>query len=148
MSDQKHKKNSQQKNQDEDYKEKYLRALADYHNLEKRIEESRKVLSDNARRDLIVKLLPFLDNLEKAQVFVKDKGLALIKDELFGTLAKEGLEEIHLKGEEFDPYFAEAVDAVPGDEDNKIVEVLQKGYTLHGKVIRPAQVKVSKKQTS
>ena len=60
-------------------------------------------------------------------------------------LNEAGLEEIDLLGKEFDPNFAEAIDIIPGKEDNKVVEVLRKGYKFEDKIIRVAQVKVSKK---
>ena len=63
-------------------------------------------------------------------------------------LKEVGLEEIDLLGKDFDPIFAEAIDIIPGKEDNKVVEVLRKGYKLGDKIIRVAQVKVSKKITN
>src|SRR3990167_3633519 len=104
----------------ETQKKLYLRALADYHNLEKRINE------------------------EKEEVFVKDAGLGMIKSQFYKILQEEGIEEIDIQGKQFDPEQAEAVDIVEGQEENKVADVLQKGYALSGKVIRPAQVRVTK----
>ena len=129
----------------EDYKSKYLRALADYQNFENRVREEKKELVTGANKHFILKLLPFLDNLNKAEVFFKDEGLKLIKQEFLDLLKSEGVEEINPVGQEFDPQIAEAVDIKPGEEDNKILEVLRKGYTLEGKVLQVAQVTVSKK---
>lgn len=133
------------KQQAEEFKNKYLRALADYQNLEKRIDQERFELMKMGNKNLLIKIIPFLDNLEKAEVFVRDPGLKISKDHFMQILKEAGLEEMDLLGKIFDPNFAEAVDIVPGKEDNKIMEVLRKGYQFENKIIRVAQVKVSKK---
>lgn len=135
----------QLKQQVEEFKNKYLRALADYQNLEKRINEERFELMKMANKNLLIKILPFLDNLEKAEVFIKDQGLKISKDHFLQILKETGLEEMDILNKEFDPISAEAVDIVPGKEENKVVEVLRKGYKFEDKIIRVAQVKVSKK---
>lgn len=133
------------KKQADEFKNKYLRAIADYQNLEKRVGEERFELMKMANKNLLIKILPFLDNLEKAELFVKDEGLKISKDHFMQILKEAGLEEIELLGKDFDPVYAEAIDIVEGKEDNKVVEVLQKGYMFGDKIIRVAQVKVSKK---
>ena len=133
------------KQQVEEFKNKYLRALADYQNLEKRVSEERFELMKIGNKNLLIKIIPFLDNLEKAEGFVRDPGLKISKDHFMQILNEAGLEEIDLLGKEFDPNFAEAIDIIPGKEDNKVVEVLRKGYKFEDKIIRVAQVKVSKK---
>ena len=126
-------------------KKQYLRALADYHNLEKRINDTREETVIQATKRIVLRLLPFVDNLEKAEVFIKDPGLGMIKNQFYKTLQDEGLTEIQILGKLFDPHQAEAVEVVQGDKDNVVAEVVQKGYMLGDTVIRPAQVKVSKK---
>lgn len=127
------------------YKDKYLRALADYHNFQKRaVEQEVKVVS-NVKKHMIVTLLPFLDNLEKAEAFVKDSGLTMVKKHFRETLEREGLKELDLIGGEYDPYQAEAIEIVEGDQDNIVVDILEKGYAIGDDIIRPAKVKVSKK---
>lgn len=133
------------KQQAEEFKNKYLRALADYQNLEKRINEEKFEIIRNANKHLILGLLPFLGNLEKAEVFIKDPGLKMTKDHLFGILNEIGLEEINVLNKEYDPNNAEVIDVVPGDKDNIVTEVLRKGYKLNDKILQVAQVKVSKK---
>jgi len=133
------------KDQVEEFKNKYLRAIADYQNLEKRVGEERFELMKMANKNLLIKILPFLDNLEKAELFIKDEGLKISKDHFLQILLDAGLKEIDLLNKDFDPVFAEAVDIVAGKEDNKVVEVLRKGYMFEDKIIRVAQVKVSKK---
>ena len=129
----------------EDYKTKYLRALADYQNLERRIIQEKEEVRKFANSLLILELLPFLDHLEQAEVFIKDNGLKMIKDNFLNLLKRLGLEEIKVLNSEFDPQVAEAVDIVAGSKDNLVVEVTRKGYSYQGKVLRIAQVKVSKK---
>ena len=132
------------KQQVEENKNKYLRALADYQNLEKRVSEERFELMKMANKNLLIKILPFLDNLEKAEIFIRDPGLKISKDHFLQILKETGLEEINLLNKDFDPNLAEAVDIVPGKEDNKVMEVLRKGYKFEDKILRVAQVKVSK----
>lgn len=133
------------KQQIDELKNKYLRAIADYQNLEKRVGEERFELMKMANKNLLIKILPFLDNLEKAELFVKDEGLKISKDHFFQILKEAGLEEMDLLNKDYDPNFAEAIDIVAGKEDNKVVEILKKGYMFEDKIIRIAQVKVSKK---
>lgn len=131
----------------EEAKGKYLRALADYHNLENRVQLSGDEAGRQATRKMVLRLLPFLDNLEKAEVFINDQGLKMIKDQFEKTLEAEGLQELDVLGKEFNPEEAEAIDTVPGEEDDVVAEVVSRGYSLYGKVIRPAQVKVTKKES-
>jgi len=132
------------KKQIEEYKNKYLRALADYQNFEKRVEEEKQIIRKGSNRFLILKFLPFLDGLDKAEIFIKDQHLKLIKENFLKVLKEEGLEEIEVLGKEYDPNFSEVIDLIKGEKDNIVVEVLRKGYKLNGMVIRVAQVKVSK----
>ncbi len=132
------------KKQVEEFKAKYLRALADYQNLEKRTKEEKEEVIKNANKDLILKLLPFLDNLEKAEIFIKDQGLRIVKDHLKQVFLEIGLEEIDVLNKPFDPKTSEAVEIVSGDKDDYVVEVVRKGYKLKDKILRVAQVKVSK----
>jgi len=129
----------------ESWKGKYLRALADYQNFEKRVSVDKEDLRKTANQFFIMRLLPFIDNLERAEVFVKDKNLQMIKQEFVKLLQQEGIEEVVVLDTEFDPYSAEAIDIIPGEKDNMVVDVLRKGYKFQGRLIRPAQVRVSKK---
>ena len=130
----------------EEYKTRYLRALADYQNFERRVRNEKETVINTAKAQVILSFLPFLDNLEKAEVFIKDPGLKMIKDHFYQTLRELHIKEIDIVGKEFDPHMAEAVDIVPGEKDDTVVEITRKGFMLGDRVLRVAQVKVSKKQ--
>lgn len=132
----------------DDYKNRYLRALADYQNLEKRVRDERQELFKIVQANVISEFFPVLDNMNQAEVFIKDAGLKMVKDNFTQVLSELGVKEIELMGKQYDPHFAEAIDTVDGEKDDLIVEVLRKGYELNGKVLRPGQVKVSKKKVS
>ncbi|MBI4226093.1 nucleotide exchange factor GrpE [Candidatus Roizmanbacteria bacterium] len=134
------------KKDSEDYKNKYLRALADYQNYEKRVSDEKIQTGQIATTGLLLKLLPFLDHLEKAEVFIKDQGLKMIKDKFYEMLHDIGLEEIQVLGKPFDPHLAEAIEVIEGKDENIVKEILRKGYRYNEKVLRVAQVKVTKKK--
>jgi len=134
----------QAKKEVEDFKNKYLRALADYKNLENRFYQERQRLQEQIKKECVIKFLHFLDGLDQAEVFNKDPGLKMIANNFKSTLSELGVKEIELLGHEYDPHFAEAVEVVNGKHDDMIVEVLQKAYEINGQVIRPGRVKVSK----
>lgn len=125
-------------------KDQLARALADYDNLVKRTQGEKAVWMSFARKDLLVKLLPVIDSLEKAQKHLKDPGLDLVLAEVKKVFESEGIVEIDAKGE-FDADLHEAIDIEVGGKKNMIAEVLQKGYKFtSGEVIRHAKVGVSK----
>lgn len=132
------------KKETKELKEKYLRALADYDNLRKRWEQEKLEWGYFANEELMKKLLPVLDNLEKAKEHFKDKSLTLIFKEFQGILKNEGLEEISA-GKIFDPNLMECVEVTAGETNEEILETVLKGYKFKGKVLRPIQVKVAKK---
>ena len=133
-----------------EYDNQLKRAVADYQNLEKRVNEGRSELTSFVGAELVRRLLPVLDHLEQALAGISEeerqsgwvKGVELAVKEFNQVLQSEGLEEIVADGV-FDPSLHEAVDTRQG-EDNKIIEVVRKGYNLNGKVLRPAQVVVGR----
>ena len=129
----------------EEYKTKYLRAVADYQNLERRMQDQRVEWTRIANKNVILKLLSFLDDLERAESFVKDPNLLHVKESFIKMLKNEGLEEIEVLNAQYDPYTAEVIDMKEGKEDNIVISVLRKGYTYKGQLLRVAQVVVSKK---
>lgn len=129
-----------------DFKDKYLRALADYKNLQRKVDEERKLIFTIATANVLEQIIPTVDLLYKAEVFMKDPGMQLVKEQLVHVLEEFGLKEIALVGKQYDPTLAEAVDTVTGEKDNLVVEEVRKGYMLGDRVIRVGQVKVSKKK--
>ncbi|MDO8639400.1 MAG: nucleotide exchange factor GrpE [bacterium] len=124
--------------------DKYKRALADYQNLEKRSAEERKEWIRIANKELILRLLPVLDTLMMASGHVKDEGLVLSIKQFLGILEREGAEIIETIGKEFNPELMEAVEILEGEE-GKVLGETRVGFTLNGKVLRPALVKVGRK---
>jgi molecular chaperone GrpE len=96
----------------DDFKNKYLRALADYRNFENRVREERMEIEKMGKLSVIRNLFPILDNLHQAEVFVKDPGLKMVKDNFMKALEEMGVKEVELLGKEFDPHYAEAIDVV------------------------------------
>ena len=138
-----------------EYKEHLQRLQADFENYRKRVEKEREDFVKFSKEDLIHELLSVLDNFETALHHVRNatepkkiiEGIELVERQLHNILKKEGLQVIEAKGKLFDPRLHEALMKVENKDvpENTVIEELQKGYTLSGKVIRPAQVKVAKK---
>src|SRR3990167_619882 len=128
------------------------RSLADYSNLQRRAEQEKEQIETFAKSAVVTKTLHVLDILEAIGRAGKHtdlenlkKGIEIAVREFQNTLASIGVEEINAKGD-FDPRKHEAVEAVLGTTENKIVEVVEKGYKIGEKILRPAKVKVSKKK--
>ena len=134
---------------EEDGDAKYLRLMADFQNYKKRVEKEKKDLYSYANEKLVTELLAVLDNFERALAHEDSgdgfkEGMEMIFKQLMDVLEKSGLAEIAALGEDFDPNFHNAVmtEETEEYESGKVSGVLQKGYTLNGKVIRPSMVKV------
>lgn len=130
---------------------KYLRLMADFQNFKRRTEKEKGDIYAFANEKIISELLNVIDNFERALDAgnAEDsfyKGMEMILKQLLGVLEKAGASEIAALGEEFDPNFHNAVMTEDSDEyeSGKVTEVLQKGYVLNNKVIRPSMVKVAK----
>jgi molecular chaperone GrpE len=129
-----------------------VRRQADFENYRKRIERERKDESRRAQSRLIEDLLPVLDGYERALSAHADpayeeyrKGLELIYKQLWDTLARHGLERIDADGKPFDPNVHMAIDRVETHDhpDGTVIEVLQQGYRIHDRVLRPSAVRVA-----
>ena len=137
----------------EETQNSYLRVLADFDNYRKRQREETSRLTDYAREQIILKLLPIVDNFDRSVQAAEAEhsydslveGVALTLRQLREMLEKEGLEQIEAVGQEFNPEVHEALMRVETDEypENTVVDELEKGYTLNGKVIRAARVRVA-----
>ncbi|PIQ69825.1 nucleotide exchange factor GrpE [Candidatus Shapirobacteria bacterium CG03_land_8_20_14_0_80_40_19] len=138
----KDKENTELKKQIEVLTNDWKRALADYQNLQRRYEKEKIEFAQYANGILVLKLLSTLDYLEKVQSYLKDDGLGLAIKEFKNVLSEEGLKEVEVLGKKFNPEEMEAIEKIDGEED-KVIEVISKGYRLKDKLIRPAKVKVS-----
>ncbi len=119
---------------------------ADFENYRKRTERENAEFRKYATKQLIIELLPVLDNLELALKSVNDDGIKLIYTHLFDILEKYGLRQIKAEGF-FDPKYHEALLQEESDkEQNTILEVLQKGYIVGDTIVRPARVKIARKK--
>ncbi len=131
--------------------DKYKRLQAEYSNYMRRTQQEKETIGLFANEKIIGELIPVLDSMERAIDACTDKednmykGIELVHKQLIDCLQKFGVEEIAALNEEFDPNLHLAVmqESVEGVEPNKVVMVLQKGYKLKTKVIRPTMVKVS-----
>jgi molecular chaperone GrpE len=128
----------------DDYKERYIRALADYRNFEQRAQNEKNEIRVRSEMLILEQLLPFLDNLKRAEVFIQDQGLQMIKKDLERVLEELGVKELELIGKPFDPAVAEVIEVVEGQKDNIITDVILSAYTYKDKVLRHGQVKVAK----
>jgi molecular chaperone GrpE len=133
-----------------EYLEGWQRAKADYVNAKKRAEEARENTARYAAEGLIVSLLPVLDSFDHALAAAEGDeawllGIKNTHAQLMKALRENGVESFDPKGEKLDPLFHEPVETLAvsdAEEDNTILKVHQKGYSLRGKVIRPARVAV------
>ncbi|MGT2933866.1 nucleotide exchange factor GrpE [Streptococcus catagoni] len=132
----------------EEFENKYLRAHAEMQNVQRRSHEERQSLQRYRSQDLAKKILPSLDNLERALAVegltddVK-KGIEMVQESLIQALKEEGIEEVPV--ESFDHNLHMAVQTLEADEEHPadtIAQVLQKGYKLHERLLRPAMVVV------
>jgi len=136
--------------EDEALNVKYLRLMADFQNFKRRTEKEKSDIYAFANEKIVGELLNVIDNFERALALGQEgdsfvEGMSLIFKQLQGVLEKAGVKEIEALGQEFDPNFHNAVMMEDTDEfeSGKVSCVLQKGYMLNNKVIRPSMVKVA-----
>ncbi len=127
----------------EEWKGKYLRALADYQNLEKRTRQEVSQVRVYAAETVLARLVPVVDTIERAKDLLKDAGLELACKELLAVLEEHGVEKLDVVGKEFNPHEMECVEVVEG-EDNTVIEEVLPGYRFRGKILRVARVKVGR----
>ena len=136
--------------EDEALNTKYLRLMADFQNYKRRTEKEKNDIYAFANEKIVSELLNVIDNFERALDAGNDgdsfvEGMNLIFKQLQGVLEKAGVVEIEALGQDFDPNFHHAVlmEDSAEYESGKVTAVLQKGYLLNNKVIRPSMVKVA-----
>jgi molecular chaperone GrpE len=141
-------------------KERFLRLQADFENYKKRIERERSDYFRHATSGLVARLLPVLDNFERAIAAARGRadaggdalteGVALIQRQLLDELAREGLHPMDPVGATFDPELHEAVATDPASDapSHTVTAVLQRGWFFHDRVLRAALVRVSVREES
>lgn len=147
----------EQKKKASEYSDKILRLQADFDNYRKRSEKAKTEFIKFSNEGIMLKLLSLFDDLERAKKAVEESsdlktlasGIDLIYKNFRGFLKQEGVKEIKSVGEILDPNKHHAVMQVDSQKhkDNQIIEEMQKGYMFNDKVIRPAMVKVAKKES-
>ena len=150
----------EKKDDDEEKKEpeessdaRYMRLAADFQNFKRRVEKEKKDIYQYANEKIALDIIDVMDNFERALQHndeSEDKkfaeGIDLIYKQLKNVLEKNNILEIKAEGEDFNPNFHNAIMAEdnPDYESGKVIQALQKGYTLNGKVIRASMVRVAK----
>ena len=147
----------EQKKKAREYSDKILRLQADFDNYRKRSEKAKAEFIKFSNEGIMLKLLSLFDDLQRAKEAVKDSsdlkmlvsGVDLIYKNFWSFLKQEGVKEIKSVGEILDPNKHHAVMQMDSEKhkDNQIIEEMQKGYMFNNKVIRPAMVKVAKKES-
>jgi molecular chaperone GrpE len=134
-----------------EYKDGWMRSQAEFQNYRKRIERDNEMMYASMKGDIIKKVLPVLDDLERAlQNRPSDSGawvsgIGLIQKKLLAILESEGVKRIEAVGAAFDPNFHEAIshESIVGVQSGHVIAVVQNGYMLGERVIRPALVRVA-----
>lgn len=133
-----------------EYKDNWLRAQAEFQNFRRRLDRDNEMMHATMKGDIIKKLLPVLDDLERAlQNRSADdpwaNGIELVARKFQTILENEGVKKIEAVGTEFDPNFHEAISHEPADgtQSGHVIGVLQNGYMIGERVIRPALVRVA-----
>lgn len=135
-----------------EWKDKYMRSMADFDNYRRRSLEEKSDWIKRATEKLALSVCDVLDNFDRALMQLNEeqkedkfvKGIIMIDQQLKSALEKEGVKRIEALGEEFDPNLHEAMAHIPSDyEEGKIAAIIQNGYTMNDKLIRPVRVAVS-----
>lgn len=144
------------KQQYDEMRDKFLRSAADFDNARKRMAKEREEFVRFANARLIREFLPLIDNFDRALTHSGDKkretdpslqdGIVLIRRQLVDFLVSHGVIRLDVQGKKFDPHFHEAVDHIETVEhpEDTVLEEVEAGYLLEGRLIRPAKVRVAK----
>ena len=134
-----------------------LRLKADFENTKKRLEREKLESIKFANEKLLVEILPIADNLDRALASLGEghdpakvmQGLKLAQKELHDVLEEHGVEAVKAAGEPFDPQIHEAIGMVeaPDEKDGTVVDEVQRGYRLNGRLIRPSRVRIAQNKT-
>ena len=135
--------------QNTELKDKYIRLVAEFENFKKRTFKEKLEMMKSAAQDTMSALLPVLDDFDRAANSPEglNEGVVLIHNKFKGILENKGLQPMESNGEVFDPELHEAVTEIPAPTDDlkgKIVDTIEKGYSLNDKIIRHAKVVIGK----
>ena len=136
-----------------DFKDKYVRLYSEFENYRKRTAREKIDIITNASENVLKEIIPILDDFERAiannenveEISTIKEGFELIHNKIFKTLINQGLTPMDSIGKSFDPDIHEAITKIPASKDKmkgKVMDVIEKGYTLNEKVIRFAKVVV------
>ena len=135
-----------------------LRLKADLENTKKRLERDKQEAIKFANERLLMEVLPIVDNLDRAMASLSEghdpeqvrQGLKLAQEELHQVLESHGVKTVQAKGQPFDPQLHEAVGVVEAPEqmDGTVVDEVQRGYLLNGRLIRPSRVRIAQNKNS
>jgi molecular chaperone GrpE len=133
--------------------DRYVRAIADLENFRRRVAREKEELRQFASASLLLNLLPVLDNLQLGVAAARQQtdtktivdGVAMVLEQLKGVLSSQGLKEINPVGQKFDPHQHESISHQPSPEvpEAHVLHVVRIGYSLNGRLLRPASVVVS-----
>jgi molecular chaperone GrpE len=137
----------------DEYKDKWLRALAEYENLKKRFEKEKLEFLQFSNKQLLLQLLPIIDDFDRAHEVARQhsdgevfsKGVEMILSQLHKLLRDSGVEKVKTAGERFDPHVHEAIGIKETDEypEDAIAEEISPGYAINGRLLRAAKVKIA-----
>jgi molecular chaperone GrpE len=158
MTEEEVKKPEQELPAEEDFKDKYMRALAEMENMRKRMQREKQDMARFGIENAIGEFLPAIDNFENALRFAEQAtgevknwamGFQMILSQFKEVLYNHGIVAFHSEGKTFDPELHEAVEIVETEEEaeGKILQEFAKGYKSASRVLRPARVKVAKRPT-
>lgn len=152
------KMNSKAEEQIKEHYDQLLRLKAEFENTKKRLERDKIEAVKFANEQLLIEILPIVDNLDRALASLAEghdlekikKGLKIAQDELHKVLEENGVEMVKSQGSLFDPKFHEAVATVDDEKlkDGTVVDEIQRGYLLNGRLIRPSLVRVVQHQAN
>ncbi len=136
-----------------DYKDRYLRTVAEMDNMRKRLEREKQDFLKFSSESILKDMIPVLDSLDKAIPNVTDAespiagyrdGVVMVQKQFLQTLAKHGLEPVEAVNQPFDPNFHQAIQRIESKDvtDETVLAEFAKGYSLHGRLIRPSMVSV------
>lgn len=134
--------------EEQDYKEKYIRAVADLENYKKRQEKEMEKHRKTTTRSILSSFLPVIDDLNTAiseSSGALSEGLKLTRDKLLGELEKHGVKPLKSLGKDFDPNLHDALMVIKkeGHEEGTVISVVEEGYTMGDFLLKPAKVVVS-----